>query len=48
MTKEEIQNRIKEIKNKIVENTQLIESKDILQYALKILGNSRIWRHLIS
>lgn len=40
MTKEEIQNRITEIKNKIVENTQLIERKDILQYALKILGNS--------
>lgn len=45
MTKEEIRNRIKEIQNKIAENTQLIERKDIMQYALKILGNSRIWSY---
>ena len=35
MTKEEIKNRITEIKNKIAENTQLIERKDILQYRIK-------------
>lgn len=40
MTKEEIENRIKFLKNKIAENSKLIESKDIMQYALKILINS--------
>lgn len=38
--KEEIENRIKFLKNKIAENSKLIESKDIMQYALKILINS--------
>ena len=40
MRKEEIENRIKFLKNKIAENSKLIESKDIMQYALKILINS--------
>ena len=40
MKKEEIENRIKFLKNKIAENSKLIESKDIMQYALKILINS--------
>ena len=40
MTKEEIEARIKFLKSKIAENSKLIDSKDIMQYALKILINS--------
>lgn len=40
MTKEEILERIKVIKRQIGENTQLIERKDILQFALKIALNA--------
>ena len=40
MTKEEILERIKVIKKQIAENAQLIERKDILQFALKIALNA--------